>query len=181
MPGNWGYLGQDVKQYLCENFSKDSTILDIGCGHGFYFKLLNDYFLNFDAVEVWKPYIEEFELEKMYKNVFNTNILDFEFEYYDIIILGDILEHLSRDDAKNLLNRLKDKCEEMIVVVPYNLPQDEVFGNKYEIHIQPDLNDKIMKEHFSMLELIKLGDKELKLKIECGENVYYYCAFKKAK
>jgi hypothetical protein len=27
--------------------------------------------------------------------------------------MGDILEHLSREDARNLLNKLKDKCREL--------------------------------------------------------------------
>lgn len=47
MPGNWGYLGQDTKEYFCAN--------------------------------------------------------------YDIIIMGDILEHLSREDGVKLLNKLKNK------------------------------------------------------------------------
>lgn len=181
MPGNWGYLGADVKQYLTQNFEPTSTILDVGCGHGFYIKLLKDHFSKFDAVEVWEPYIEEYKLREMYDNVYNVNIMDFEFEYYDIIIMGDILEHLSREDAKTILNRLKDKCRELIVVVPYYLPQDEVFGNKYEIHLQPDLDDAIMAEHFPMLELINLNGKELKIPIDMGSHYYYYCAFRKTR
>jgi SAM-dependent methyltransferase len=181
MPGNWGYLGPDVKEYLTRNFDKDSSILDVGCGHGFYFKLLNNHFQKFDAVEIWKPYIQEYELESMYDNVYNVNIMDFEFKYYDIIIMGDILEHLSREDAVLLLNRLKDKCKELLVVVPYYLPQGEVFGNKYEIHLQPDLDDNLMKEYYPMLELINLDGRELKIPIDMGTHYYYYCAFKKTK
>jgi SAM-dependent methyltransferase len=181
MPGNWGYLGSDVKEYLIKNFDSTCSILDVGCGHGYYIKLLKDYFKKFDAVEIWKPYIEEYKLTEMYDNVFNVNILDFEFEYYDIIIMGDILEHLSRKDAKNLLNKIKDKCRELIVVVPYYLPQDEVFGNKYEIHLQPDLDDNIMSEYYPMLEIINLNGKELKIPIDMGTHYYYYCAFKKNK
>lgn len=179
MPGNWGYLGPDVKTYLTENFNPNSTILDVGCGHGFYYKLLNDYFKKFDAVEIWKPYIEEYNLLEMYDNVYNTNILDFEFDYYDIIIMGDILEHLERSEAQKLLDKIKNKCSELIVVVPYYLPQDIVFGNKYEIHLQPDLDDKIMEEYYPMLEIIKLNNKELKIPIDMGTHYYYYCAFKK--
>lgn len=179
MPGNWGYLGSEVKDYLCDNFDSSSTILDIGCGHGFYHKLLSHHFKKFDAVEVWEPYIEEYDLKKLYDNVFNVDILNFEFDHYDIIIMGDILEHLSREDGVNLLNKLKDKCKELIVVVPYYLPQDEVFGNKYEIHLQPDLDDNIMSEHYTMLELISYGNREYKKRIDVGDKTYYYCAFRK--
>jgi hypothetical protein len=86
---------------------------------------------------------------------------------------------LSRTDAVKILNKLKDKCKELIVVVPYYLPQDEVFGNKYEIHLQPDLSDDIIMEHYSMLEIINLEGRELKIPIDVGDNRYYYCAFKK--
>ncbi len=127
MPGNWGYLGDDTKKYLCNNFDRSCKILDVGCGHGFYYKLLSDYFINFDAVEVWSPYIQEYNLEKMYDNVYNVNIMDFEFEFYDIIIMVDVLEHLERSDVIKLLNRIKDKCKELLVIVPYYLPQDDVY------------------------------------------------------
>jgi hypothetical protein len=179
MPGNWGYLGEDVKYYLTQNFDKKSTVLDVGCGHGFYYKLLNHHFEKIDAVEVWDPYIQEYDLRSMYDNVYNTNILDFEFDYYDIIIMGDILEHIDLENAKNLLNKLINKCREIIVVVPYNLPQDEVFGNKYEIHLQPNLSDVVMETEYPMLELININGRELKLRIDVGDNIYHYCAFKK--
>ena len=181
MPGNWGYLGQDTKEYLCANYDKECTILDVGCGHGFYYELLNDYFTKFDAVEVWEPYIEEYKLKEKYDNVYNTNIMDFEFDYYDIIIMGDILEHLSREDGVKLLNKLKNKCKELLVVVPYYLPQDEVFGNKYEIHLQPDLDDDITEKYYPMIELINFNGKEFKIPIDMGTHYYYYCAFKKSK
>ncbi len=93
--------------------------------------------------------------------------------------MGDILEHLSREDSVLLLNRLIDRCRELIVVVPYYLPQDEVFGNKYEIHLQPDLDDEIMSKFYPMLELIDIDGRELKITIDVGTNKYYYCAFKK--
>ena len=179
MPGNWGYLSEEIRDYLCDNFNNESTILDIGCGHGFYYKLLNHHFNKFDAVEIWEPYIDEYGLKSMYDNVFNVNILDFEFEYYNIIIMGDILEHLNRDDAVMLINRIKDKCDELIVVVPYNLEQDIVFDNQYERHLQPDLNDDIMSEWYPDLKLISYGERCYKKRIDVGDNVYYYCAFRK--
>ena len=48
-----------------------------------------------------------------------------------------------------------------------------------QIHLQPDLDDSIMAEHFPMLELINLNRKELKIPIDMGTHYYYYCAFKK--
>lgn len=180
MPGNWGYLAPHIKQYVESNIPSNWTVLDIGCGHGHYSKLLQHHFINqFDCVEIWKPYIEEYKLNLLYKNVYNIDILNFKFDYYDLIIMGDILEHLSRHDAQLLIKYLYPKCQEFIIVIPYNLPQGEVNNNIYEKHLQPDLNDNIIKEYYPELTLMYLNNQPLKLKIEVGDNIYHYCAYRK--
>ncbi len=181
MPGSWGYFRHDIKEYLTKNFDSNSTILDVGCGQGDYADMLTDYFGKFDAVEIFEPYIEQFNLKERYNNVYNVNILDFDFEHYDIIIMGDILEHLSREDAVTLIDKLKDKCNELMIVVPYYLPQDTVNDNIYERHLQPDIDDEIMEKYFPSLELLNYNGKEFKLRIDVGEDVYYYCTFVKRK
>ena len=95
-----------VKKYLTNKFDDTRSILDVGCGHGFYYKLLKDHFKKFDAVEIWKPYIEEYKLEEIYDNVYNVNILEFDFDYYDVIILGDILEHIEESEGIALIEKL---------------------------------------------------------------------------
>lgn len=181
MPGNWGYLTNDIKEYVVNTYPKNWSVLDVGCGHGHYAKLLRDHFCysNFDGIEIWQPYIDEYNLKTLYTNVFNDNILNFNFGYYDLIIMGDILEHLSRDDARSLIKNISDKCTELLVIVPYYLPQDIVNDNKYEIHLQPDLDDSIMSQYYPSLELINYNNKDFKIKIDVGDKTYYYCAFRK--
>lgn len=180
MPGNWGYLTNDIKAFVENNIPKEASVLDIGCGHGYYPKLLKDHFINkMDGVEIWEQYIKEYELHNLYNNIYNTNILDFKFDYYNFIILGDILEHLSREDAVSLIEYLCARCDEILVVVPYNLPQDVVNNNIYEVHLQPDLSDEVMSKYYPLLEIVKINGKECKIKIEVGTNIYHYCAFRK--
>lgn len=183
MPGNWGYLANDLKNYITKTYPQECSVLDIGCGHGHYSKLLKNHFCynNFDGIEIWKPYIEEYHLDKLYTNIYNLNILDFDFLYYDLIIMGDILEHLSRNDDISLIKKLFNKCSELLVIVPYYLPQDIVNNNIYEIHLQSDLSDNIMSEYYPMLELINFDGKDFKIKVDVGNNTYYYCAFRKKK
>ena len=64
MPGSWGYFKWDIQAYLFKNFPKNSTILDVGCGQGDYADLLGEHFGKFDAVEIWEPYIEQFNLKE---------------------------------------------------------------------------------------------------------------------
>jgi hypothetical protein len=183
MPGNWGYLTNDMREYVTNTYPKDWSVLDIGCGHGHYAKLLKHHFSvkNFDGIEVWEPYIQEYNLNNLYTNIYNVNILNFNFNYYDLIIMGDVLEHLSRDDGVNLINKLASKCTELLVIVPYYLPQDIVNDNVYEVHLQPDLDDDIMSQYYPSLELINYNNKNFKIKIDVGDKTYYYCAFRKKK
>ena len=181
MPGSWGYLRNEVKEFLVTNYMRESTILDVGCGQGDYINLLSDYFIHFDAVEIFEPYIEQFHLRDRYDNVYNMNIIDYEFDYYDIIIMGDILEHIEREQSIQLIKKLVQKCTELLVILPFFLPQDMVNNNIYEKHLQTDLDEESMNIFFPDLELINLNGKKLKLRIDVGDNVYYYCAYKKKK
>jgi hypothetical protein len=95
-------------------------ILDVGPGRGIFNKLLKEkgYYL-IDAVEVYRPYIEKFNLSKIYSKVFNENIINFKYNFYDLIIFGDVLEHLNIKDAKRVINFAQNHCKVIIVSVPY--------------------------------------------------------------
>jgi hypothetical protein len=75
-------------------------------------------------------------------------------EAYDFYILGDVLEHLSVDDAQWLLSYLRLKGKKFLVAVPYQMEQGEHEGNKYETHLQPDLTPDVMKQRYPELELL---------------------------
>jgi len=179
MPGSWPYLRHYIKKYLTDEFSPESVILDIGAGEGTFYDLLNDHFSIFDGVEIWEPYIEKYDLKSKYRNVYNMDIMDFEFESYDIIIMGDTLEHISRENGVKLIPYLAERCKELIVVVPFLLPQGEVFGNIYEAHLQPDLYFDIMDEFYPDLELMEVDGFRCAIPIDVGETRYWQCAYKK--
>ena len=47
-----------VKEYLKSKFGENSTILDVGAGSGTYYNVLGDFYKNMDAVEIFKPNID---------------------------------------------------------------------------------------------------------------------------
>jgi hypothetical protein len=146
--------------------------LDIGAGCGTYSILLRDYGYKIDAVEVWEPYINQYKLKEKYDFVYNEDILKMPIdtiESYDFYILGDCLEHFSIDDAQWILNFFKIKNKKHIVAIPYMMFQEEYEGNKYEIHLQPDLTPENMLERYPDLELLY------------GNNFYGYYTNKKQK
>lgn len=153
---NWGK--DEVREYLKNKFKGNAKILDVGAGCGTYWNLLHNDFKLIDAVEVFKPNIEKYKLKQKYHRVYNMNIKEFKYENYDIIIFGDIIEHLDVKEAQEVLKYALNRCKEVIVAVPYELEQDEVDGNVHEIHKQPDLTPEIMKERYSYLKLLFNND-----------------------
>jgi hypothetical protein len=150
VPTSFGAFKSEIKDYILSNFNTGVTILDVGAGCGTYSNILSEY-ENIDAVEIYEPYIKKYKLKTKYRKVYTTNIIDFNFDYYDIIIMGDILEHLTIEDAQNLINKLYDKCKQLIISVPFLMKQ---FGleNKNEDHIQDDLTEEIMVRRYPNLQ-----------------------------
>lgn len=147
-----------VKEYLKSKFGENSTILDVGAGSGTYYNVLGDFYKNMDAVEIFKPNIDNYQLKERYREVYNINIKNFKYCDYDIIIFGDIIEHLTIKDAQKVLKYAYNHCQEMIVAVPYMCEQGEYGGNKYEIHKQDDLTPELVLKRYPMLKLLYKND-----------------------
>jgi hypothetical protein len=172
MPTSYPIYKDSVRNWFLENVPLDTLILDVGAGCGTYSDLLSGYGYKIDAVEIWKPYIEQYNLWDKYYIVYNENILQMSFDVldaYDFFILGDVLEHLSVEDAQWLMNFLKIKGKQYLVAVPYVMEQGQYEGNVHETHLQPDLTPENMLERYPHLELLY------------GNNFYGYYTNKKQK
>lgn len=155
MATSYSYFKDEIAEYLKKGFKKSAKILDVGCGEGTYYNLLGKYFPNIEGVEVFKPNIDNYELESKYKKVYCIDIKDFIYPHkYDIVIFGDIIEHLEVKEAQKVLEYAKDMCTEMIVAVPYQYKQGIEYGNVYEIHKQDDLTPTNVLERYPFLELL---------------------------
>ena len=152
---------EEIKSYLTDNFTPDSKILDIGAGDGKWSYVLGDYFKNMDAIEIFEEYRERYDLDEKYKNVFIGDFTEFDFDYYDVLILGDVFEHIPEQTAKEWLSKVKGKCKEIIVVVPFEYEQnwDGEYENKWGHHHQPKLNVQNMLDKYSELTLRQWVDK----------------------
>lgn len=158
MAYSYEFYKQEVKEYLVSKFKGNAKVLDVGAGCGTYWNLLHNSFKYIDAVEVFKPNIMNYNLKQKYHKVYNMNIKDFKYENYDIIIFGDIIEHLEVKEAQEVLDYAYNHSKELIVAVPYELEQGIEEDNIYEIHKQADLTPKIMKERYPYLKLLYNND-----------------------
>ena len=120
------------------------------------------YYQYIDGIEIFEEYITKFHLSNLYSTMYQGNILEFDFDFYDLIIMGDILEHIHIKPAQELIRSLISKSKQLLVGVPYQLHQGTTFGNKYETHHQPDLTKEIMLERYPELNYL------------CGNSSYGY-------
>lgn len=156
MATSFSYFKENIRDYLKREYKSKDSILDVGCGKGTYYDLLHDYFKNIEGVEVYKPNIENYHLEEKYSKVHNVDIKDFRYPKfkYDIIIFGDVIEHLEVEEAERVLMYAYERSKEMVVAVPYCYKQGIEYGNVYEIHKQDDLTPVLMQERYPYLELL---------------------------
>jgi hypothetical protein len=158
----------EIVEDVTRRFQPSETrILDVGAGWGKYKMLLREY--EMDAVEIWEPYVLDNDLWSTYEKVYVDDVCNLEprvFDDYDVVIFGDVLEHIERDKAKCLLLEVVGRVKEVYVAVPYQYPQGMVEGNEYERHIQDDLTPALMTSAYPMLKRLFERD---------GKAVYVKC------
>ena len=148
----------EMVNWAKEMFAEGSTALDVGACDGKWKDLFGDYFV-MDAVEIFTPNINMYGLRKKYRNVFNCDIKDLEYEWYDLIIFGDVIEHMTVENAQKVLRYAYTRCQDMVIAVPYLWSQPEIYGNMNEVHIQNDLTDEIFHERYKGFEtMLKYND-----------------------
>jgi hypothetical protein len=162
MPYSYSLFKDEVKKHFIKNVQKSVKILDVGAGSGTYALLLGDEYPNIDAIEIFPNYLHMFNLQDIYKNVIIGDILETDFDEYDYLIMGDVLEHMTFLQAKNLLDKITAKDKLCLVAVPYMFEQGTEFDNVYETHHQPDLTKEIFLERYPQMKFL------------CGDDNYGY-------
>lgn len=154
MPGSYDFFKKEVKKHLLENIEFNSNILDVGPGYGTYGNLLKPEYINVNAIEIWEPYINQFNLRSIYKKVYVGDICDFDFSNFDYLILGDVLEHIETDRAINLVNKINNLNKKCLIAIPYLYHQGEHEGNIFETHHQPDLTHDLFLNRYSNMNCL---------------------------
>ena len=143
----------EVVTWIKNNFPEGSTCLDVGPCDGKWFRLLGDY-LVMDAVEIYEPNIENNGLRNMYREIVCGDIADCVYNWYDLIIFGDVIEHMDVEKAQRVLEYARNRCRDMIVAVPYLYRQGPNYGNQWEIHVQEDLTPELFDARYPGFRII---------------------------
>lgn len=136
---------KEVVLWILDHLPDGGTVLDVGACDGVWSKLIHmlDPDVIIDGVEAYELNVIMHGLKHLYRNVYTMDVDDFRYERYDMIIFGDVIEHMTVEKAQRVLAYAWDRCDDMIVAVPYLYPQDAIYGNPYEVHKQPDLTPEI--------------------------------------
>lgn len=146
---------------------KDNTrinVLDIGVGSGTYFNRYGNTLLakpkaNWLGIEIWEPYIAKYGLQSKYDQILKQDARIFAQEAgktctvpYDICFVGDVAEHMTKEEAVEMIKALSLFCKCIIMSIPIiHYPQGEYDGNPYEAHVKDDWSHKEVIETFGDL------------------------------
>lgn len=164
---NWQNISYDIEIIRLIN---PQNILDAGMGFGRW-GILSREFLEvwdddnihgkwkrtIDAIEIYKPYIKDYH-RYFYSNIYNEDMLNFFYsntKKYDLIIFGDVIEHLEKNEAINIIRKALLMSDYIIINIP--------IGKFWE---QDALDDNINQAHKSIWntgDFRKLGFTKIKV------------------
>jgi len=144
-----------ICDWMSGKSTKDiSSVLDVGCGFGKWGFLARLYIqiwtsvitteqwknwkneLRVDTIEIYEDYITDLQ-RKLYNNIYigdMRKLID-TVENYDLIILGEVIEHVPFVEGLKLLNTARKKSKWTIITTPdYFLKGKAYMGNHYEQH-----------------------------------------------
>jgi len=158
-----------------DNESKIKTVVDIGPGSGTYVELIREtgkccVDAHWVGIEIWQPYIDQFDLERRYNKIINQDVRTVDWGSLapvSVTIAGDVLEHMTKDQAVTLVDQILSVSETLIVSIPIRyMPQDEhAYENPHEAHVKDDWShDEVMatwgryiKDSYRKSQKSKLG------------------------
>ena len=123
-------------------------VLDIGPGVGTYAKLLaGPQVARLTGIEIFEPYVHTYRLREYYDEVIVGDARTTEFPDTDVVILGDVAEHMTEPDALGLWDKAAKAARVAVYLsIPIvHYPQGHIEGNCHEVHVVDDWNhDRVL-------------------------------------
>lgn len=145
----------ETKPWVVERIleAEARTVLDVGAGAGNWLDALREHGFagRVDAVELWAPYIDRYHLRYRYHTVIEADVRRMragQFAPYDVVIFGDVLEHMTTEEAVECWSAARTASHAAIAIpiVPYH--QGALNGNPHERHVVEDWTDARVRATF---------------------------------
>jgi hypothetical protein len=122
---------------LCKIKANDK-VLEVGCGSNSLIvksgmiRIINDV-----GVDIFKPYIDSHKADGLYKECICGDITKMRFgiNQFDVVVCMDVLEHIEKEKAKKLLERMPLWANKVIVTTPNGEVGNGISDNPYQKHI----------------------------------------------
>jgi hypothetical protein len=156
------YSGKEESVKWIKEFSP-KTILDVGAGAGTYAMLLRDFGYQvdkLDCLEIFEPNVNQFGLKNLYHYIYPVDVREWEDFNYDLVIFGDVLEHMTKEEALIVWDKCSKQAKNALISIPItHMPQHDheeyydeyqkVLINKHEDHIKDDWSTQEVLDSFS--------------------------------
>lgn len=129
----------DLRARLPRNGLRNLKVLNVGVGEGnsgLAVQLPYFPFARLDNIDVHQPYLEAAMARTWAAkevNFFHADIKNFNIVGYDLVLMFDVLEHLTKADSLAIINRIK--CRQVIFIPLEKEFRKNVYGAKSQDHL----------------------------------------------
>jgi SAM-dependent methyltransferase len=131
---------EPVVASLTEELRDCESVLDLGCGPSSLLQYVSEIRYSM-GVDIWEPYIEESRSCRIHNDYSLSGILDYDagIQTYDAVICIDVLEHIEKKAAEDLIQRMKKTAKKKVILYVPNgfIHQDDLYdeGNRFQEHV----------------------------------------------
>jgi len=125
---------------------KPRTVLDVGVGTGkwgFLFREKVDFRnchseenfqVRIDGIEIDKQWIRDYH-KLIYNDIYIDDLTKFRIKRdYDLIMMGDVIEHIEKEEGKAFLDRALIRCKYLIITAPLGDRESVFFEKQKKIY-----------------------------------------------
>ncbi len=159
------------------------SVLDVGCGFGLWGFLCREYLdvwngrfrpeqwqAKIDGIEVFEPYIQAHQ-RALYSNIFVEDVREAvkHIGEYDLVIAGDVIEHLDKPDGEAIIEALYHKARKALLVnIPLGTGWDhpEAYGNPAELH----------RSQWEAEDFLQYPSQFTRFHLSCGDYGVFWCS-----
>jgi hypothetical protein len=124
---------------------RPASVMDVGCGYGKWGFLVrealdfvggrhtqHDRSVRIDGIDAYP--VESPLLDWVYDSVTTGEVMDEEISGYDLVVMGDVIEHIPKRQGREIVDELLARNRCVLVNTPREFFQQEILDNPYETH-----------------------------------------------